>query len=209
MNSENERAAPGIVFKNYFGRRIRQDAAIPKIFAIDTDGWKGRGQRSRRHDVFGRDVGHAAVEIMHHASADIGSANGQSRRSFVDNREVNQLTERLAQCCGQVKSRAIYPERDMRAPECWPIGLEESGDTADECRPARPRVGDGGPSGNDWRADATLHSVPELVEFGEAILRLIARNDAGVDGADRCADDPIRFNPRLVQRLIDTNLIGT
>src|SRR5262249_55428736 len=118
-------------------------------------------------------------------------------------------TERLAQCRGQVESRAIYPKRDMRAPECWPIGLEESRDAADECRPIRPRVRNAGPSGNDRRADATLHSVPELVEFGEAIPRLIACNDAGVNGADRGADDPIRLDPRLVQRLIDTNLIGT
>ena len=40
------------------------------------------------------------------------------------------------------------------------------------------------------------------------MLRLIARDQAGIDGADRGADDPVRLDAGLVQRLIDTGLIG-
>ena len=39
-------------------------------------------------------------------------------------------------------------------------------------------------------------------------MRLISRNDTRVDRTDRGADDPIRFDAPLVQRLIHTNLVG-
>ena len=52
------------------------------------------------------------------------------------------------------------------------------------------------------------HPVPELLQPGQAILRLVAGDQAGVDGADRCADDPVGLDAGLVQRLIDAGLIG-
>ena len=40
------------------------------------------------------------------------------------------------------------------------------------------------------------------------MLGLVARDQTGVDGADRRADDPIRLHPRLMQGLIDARLVG-
>src|SRR5262245_65670805 len=40
------------------------------------------------------------------------------------------------------------------------------------------------------------------------MLGLVARDQTGVDGADRRADDPIRLDPRLMQGLIDARLVG-
>jgi hypothetical protein len=39
-------------------------------------------------------------------------------------------------------------------------------------------------------------------------LRRVAGDQAGIDGADRGADDPVRLDAGLVQRLIDAGLIG-
>src|SRR5262245_6895939 len=50
--------------------------------------------------------------------------------------------------------------------------------------------------------------LPELFEFRQAILWLIAGDDACIDGADGGADDPVGLDARLVQRLIDAALIG-
>src|SRR5262245_36927860 len=54
----------------------------------------------------------------------------------------------------------------------------------------------------------TLYAMPEFFEFRQAILWLIAGDDAGIDGADGGADDPVGLDARLVQRLIDAALIG-
>jgi hypothetical protein len=39
-------------------------------------------------------------------------------------------------------------------------------------------------------------------------LWFIAGDEAGVDGADRSADDPVRLDAGFVQRLIDAGLLG-
>ena len=54
-----------------------------------------------------------------------------------------------------------------------------------------------------------LHPTPEFGQRVDPLMRLIADNQTGVDGSDRCADDPIRFDAGLMQRLIDTRLIGS
>src|SRR5262249_14066497 len=51
-------------------------------------------------------------------------------------------------------------------------------------------------------------SSSELIELRQAILRLIACYDARIDSTNRGADDPIRFDSRLVQCLIYANLVG-
>ena len=44
--------------------------------------------------------------------------------------------------------------------------------------------------------------------FGKTVLRLVAGDDARIDGADRGADQPVRLDAGVVQRLIDAALIG-
>src|SRR6516225_7464418 len=77
------------------------------------------------------------------------------------------------------RSDAVYPQRDVRSPERRQMGLEKSGNASDKGRPVRPRVGDPRPSRQERPATRALHPAPELVELGETILRLVARDDAG------------------------------
>jgi len=49
----------------------------------------------------------------------------------------------------------------------------------------------------DW---ILLHPLPEFLQPQQAILRCIAGDQTGIDGADRCPDDPVRLDPGLVQR---------
>src|SRR5262249_39488453 len=52
------------------------------------------------------------------------------------------------------------------------------------------------------------HPAPEFLQPVEAMLGLVARDQTGVDGANRRADDPIRLHPRLMQGLLDARLVG-
>jgi len=52
------------------------------------------------------------------------------------------------------------------------------------------------------------HAPPELLQSVQAPLWYIAGNEAGVDGTDGRANDPIELDTGLVQRLIDADLIG-
>src|SRR5262245_60119625 len=95
----------------------------------------------------------------------------------------------------------------MRAEEGKRVGLEESRNPAEQGRPVRRRVGQLRPARQAPELLAP-HPAPELLQPVEAILRLVARDQAGIDGADRGADDPIRLDTRLVQSLIHTRLVG-
>ena len=53
-----------------------------------------------------------------------------------------------------------------------------------------------------------LHLLPEFAQPRQPVLRRIARDQAGIDGADRGADDPVRLDAGFVQRLIDAGLVG-
>ena len=52
------------------------------------------------------------------------------------------------------------------------------------------------------------HTIPKRLKRGHALARCIAGDQAGVDGADRSADDPVRLDAGLVERLVDPRLIG-
>jgi hypothetical protein len=99
--------------------------------------------------------------------------------------------------------------REVCAAECGQMGLEKPWNTTGERRPVRPRVGNSRPSRHEWPRVGTLHPLPEIVELGKAILRRIARNDAGVDGTYRGPNNPIRFDSHLAQRLVYADLVGT
>src|SRR6516164_4835424 len=90
---------------------------------------------------------------------------------------------------------------------CEWIGSEEAGDPVRDGRPV------GQPFIESWegRADIPdrilLHALPELLEPGQAILDWVSGDEARVDGADRCANDPVGLDASLVQRLIDAGLV--
>jgi hypothetical protein len=55
-----------------------------------------------------------------------------------------------------------------------------------------------------------LYSIvrPKFPELIKAPVGRIARDDAGIDGADRRTNDPVRLDFGFVQGLVDAALIG-
>ena len=49
-------------------------------------------------------------------------------------------------------------------------------------------------------------ALPELLQGSQPVVRLVADDDRGVDGADGGADNPIRLDAGVVQRVIDARL---
>src|SRR6516164_4201500 len=121
--------------------------------------------------------------------------------------EQSTNSECFAERRGRIESSAIFPQRHVRAPECRQIGFEKCRDATDKCQPLRP-LGKSCPSRFEWPCVGALDPLPELVQCGEAMRRLVACDDAGVDSTNRGTDDPIGLDPCFVQGLIYTNLVG-
>src|SRR6187200_1587344 len=52
------------------------------------------------------------------------------------------------------------------------------------------------------------HALPELAQRWHAIVSLVTGDERSVDRPDRCSNHPVGFDAGLVQRLVDTGLIG-
>src|SRR5215831_17264352 len=138
-----------------------------------------------------RDGGLAAVEVAHLAGAHVRGADRQAWRAAFDERKVDQLGERLREWRGRVEAGAVASERIVRAEKSQRIGRKESGNSAEQGRPIGRGVGEPRPV-RQTPEFLALHAAPELLQPVEAMLRLVAGDQAGVDGADRGADDPVR-----------------
>jgi hypothetical protein len=100
MYGEDQRVPARVVVKHRFGRRVRQDAAVPIKLAIDAHRRKCRRQRARRHNVFDAELAIAAVEIPHLAGPNMGRADGQTRHAVIDQIEIDEFTKGLFQWRG-------------------------------------------------------------------------------------------------------------
>src|SRR6516162_8865275 len=154
-----------------------------------------------------RDGGLATVEVAHLARAHMRRADGKPRRAPLDERKVDQLAERLRQRCGRVEAGAVASERIVRAEKGKRIGFEEAWNAGEQGRPIGRGVGEPRPV-RQTPEFLALHPAPEFLQPVDAMFGLVAGDEASVDGADRRADDPIGLDPGLVERLIDTRLIG-
>src|SRR5262245_19416599 len=96
----------------------------------------------------------------------------------------------------------------VRRAERERIGLEESRQAAEQRRPVALRVVKSRPRDRQAPLRLALHAAPEFLQPLHAVFDVIAGDEAGIDGADRGADDPVGLDSRLVQRLIDADLIG-
>ena len=122
-------------------------------------------------------------------------------------REVDELVERLLQRCGRIEAGMIGAERHVGAEKGAWVRLEEGRDAAQQRLPI------GMVSGRPVQAGTAncgvmRHARPEFLEPLEAFGARIAGDDAGVDGADRGADDPVGLDAVLVQRVVDAGLVG-
>src|SRR5262249_54615694 len=97
----------------------------------------------------------------------------------------------------RVETGIVASEGIMRAEKRQWIGLEESRDAAEQGRPIRRRVGKPRPIRQAPELLAA-HPPPEFLQPLDSVVGLVAGDQAGVDGADRCADDPIRLDSRFV-----------
>src|SRR5260221_4579850 len=155
----------------------------------------------------GRDSGLATVEVAHLARSHVRGANRQPRRATLNERKVDEIGQGLLQRSRRVEAGFVLSERIVRAEKSQRLGLEESGNAAHQGRPVRRRAAKHRPVRQTPELLAP-HTTPEFLQPVEAILGLVARDQTGVDGADRRADDPIRLDPGFMQCLIDARLVG-
>src|SRR5262245_32704813 len=87
----------------------------------------------------------------------------------------------------------------------WP---EEAGDPMRDGRPVGELFVEARKDVTKIEGSSLLHPLPEFLEAREPVLRLVAGDQTRIDGADRGADDPVRLDAGLMQRLIDAGLVG-
>jgi len=150
----------------------------------------------------------ATVEILHFAGLHLGCADRQTRRSFVQLDRIGQFLERaLERLCrvitGTLRAQRNQAERRQR------IGLEESAKAGRDRHHVCGQRPDQGHSRSELRQPRMRHPAPEFFKARQASLRRIAGNEAGIDGSDRGADHPVRFNAGLAEGLVDADLIST
>src|SRR6267143_3002803 len=52
-----------------------------------------------------------------------------------------------------------------------------------------------------------FNPLPEFPELRNSIVASVARNQTGIDRADRSSDNPVRLDIRFIQSLIDARLV--
>ena len=85
--------------------------------------------------MFSSKLAIAAVEIAHHAGADMGGADGEARLAAVDEIEIDQLAKRLLQRGGRIISGMLGAERIEIAGMRQRIWPEETRDPVGHCGP--------------------------------------------------------------------------
>src|SRR5436190_1289737 len=113
MNGKNQGTAARIVVEYGFGRRVRKNSAVPVEFAIDSDGWKGRGECARGHDMRWTNRTIAAIEIAHLAGTDICRSNSQSWTALLDEVEIDEVEQGFFKRRGRVEARVVATQRMM------------------------------------------------------------------------------------------------
>src|SRR5262249_59725152 len=75
-------------------------------------------------------------------------------------------------------------------------------------RAVGPRARHAGPRREIIPWPMALDAAPKLAQRVQPLGWFIAGDQTRVDCSDRSSDNPVRLDPRLVQRLIDAGLIG-
>ena len=215
VDLEDQQVVVGLVIQHVIERRVGGDAAVPIMLALDYDGGKARRQRAGRHDVLGADLLAEPleldiVEIAEIARGHADRADAEPGLQVVDAVEIDQPLQRLAQRRGVVIAlrlrAALRPQRRRRNARGEEAGHAEGGDQ-------------GGAGLVEQRALAVAaddriprhrrrNHLPEFLQPLDALSRLVAGDDRGVDGADRDAGNPVRLEIAMAQRLIGAGLVG-
>src|SRR5262245_18395077 len=108
------------------------------------------------------DLARATVEVAHLACPYMRSPHCQAGLAARNQREVDELIERLFKRCRRIEPGGFGSEADMRAAERHRIGLEEARNAAEHCRPVVRRVGDTRPA-RPAPQFFTAHAPPKLL----------------------------------------------
>ena len=114
--------------------------------------------------------------------------------------------------CTQGEANPRFVVTSLTRAQCKPKYLYEKvycarGDMENKIK-VRHRVAKSGPGGKAIPGVIALHTRPEFAYRLQAPLWRVAGDQARIDGADRGADDPIRFDTCLVQGLINPDLVS-
>ena len=134
-------------------------------------------------------------------------ADRETRLARVHQVEIDEFGECPLQRRGRIITGAIRAQRIAVAGMGQCIGPEEAGNPVGHRRPIGQLFVEARKDVAKTPDRVLLHLLPELAQPRQPVLRRVARNQARVDRADRGADDPVRFDAGLVQRLVDARLI--
>jgi len=199
-------------------RRIRDEAAIPIVFALNLDCGETGRQRAARHHMLGSDHLRPGVEIDQVAAAHIHRAEAETRVMLfrVYTVEVDEALKRRSQRPRVIVARRLDGTGRMK-PRIGDSRPEEARRSGGGNRDCAHLIGERTPSfatskeTDEVRVEAHGRGgdfLPELAQSVGSSFGRIAGDDGGVDGTDRNADDPVGMKLGLGQGFIDARLVG-
>src|SRR5262249_2579718 len=214
VDLEGERVAPRARAEHPFERRIRDQAAVPKIFVADLGRRETRRQRTRGGDMFESDLVRGVVEIGEIAAAHFDRADAKAHLAGIDTLEIDQTLE-----C-RTQQRVVVIARSLRTagrPNGWRWQARHKEIRRTEQQDiygtslieklmlvvAEFDLSEIGYA--EWRS---RHCVPKFAQRVHPLLRRIAGDDRRVNGADRDSGNPVGMQIGLDQCLINARLIS-
>src|SRR5437763_14764376 len=107
-------------------------------------------------------------------------ADGEPRLASVHQLEIDQFVQRALQRRGRIITGAICAERIAVAGMGKRIGPEETGNAVSYRRPIGELFVEARKNVAKIPDRALLHLLPKLAQAGEAVLRRVTRDEAGV-----------------------------
>jgi len=139
------------------------------------------------------------VEVRQFPGSHVDRADRQADSARIDAVEIDEPLQRIAQR-GRVVDRVLGAD----------AGREEAGH-AELRRAQRASLLIGGaPGAGGWGgqlAEVGRNEIPELAQALDPPLRRIARDERGIEGPDRHADEPVRRVAELGKRLVHACLV--
>src|SRR5262249_23728902 len=217
IHLEGERVRQSLSGEPFQGR-VRDDAAIPIVFAVDFDRGKPRRQRAARHYMLGPDGVRRGVEIDQLTTSRIDTAEAETDvvAFRVDEVEIYEALERRLERRRIVKARRLDRARRLKQNTWNPRRVKAghadygSGDDAHLLGKGARGIASC-QQGAEVAAETegrAADELPELAQLGHAPLSRIAGDDRGIDSAYRGAGDTIRPEVGLGQCFVDTCLVG-
>src|SRR5258708_27700093 len=154
-----------------------------------------------------RNVRRPAVEIAHLAGAHMGGANRKPRSFTVDPPEIDEFQERFLERHSRIVPGVVRTDRKIHSPMRQKVWPKERRNTADQDRPIRESVGKARRDASKIPSGMRFNPLPKLPELRNSVVAAIARDQTGIDCADRSPDNPVRLDIRFIQSLIDARLV--